>query len=187
MSHKRELISGTINKIFCAPIEGGDQFGNTHRHNVYLEGVEGAFGFGSRKTDKLYIKSAGGELRTGDEIEFMYTQNGKYKNAKPATVVRTKEAANRQAGTQSSPRVAQGSANTDKAPNPGAVGQALRLAIDLKLVDSLDELMDPNVARSIVAQVKAAHDMIASVWNDAELEENEQQTQHEEFDDDAPF
>lgn len=189
-------ISGTINKIFCSPIEGGDQFGNTHRHSVYLEGVEGAFGFGSRKTDKLYIKSAGGEVRIGDEIEFMYQQNGKYKNAKPATVVRTKEATNRDSGTQSPVNGGQGRPQSvdNGQPNPAAVGQVLNLAVELKLINKLGELQDVNVARAVVAEVKAAKAAIAAVWNDAEkqAEQDQQAAQsHAEpaggFDDDLPF
>lgn len=99
--------------------------------------------------------------------------------------------------SSSSGNQSQGSAsfNADS-PNPAAVGQVLNLAIEMKLIKKLDDLQDANVARSVVAQVKAAKEAIAAVWNDAEKQHEEEihssnsrtdNSQSDGFNDDVPF
>jgi len=89
---------------------------------------------------------------------------------------------------------AQGSAPSfdSNAPNPAAVGQVLNLALDLKLVSSIDELFNPVKAREVVAKVKAAKEAIASVWNEEIFEEDEKakhssHSHTQELNDDIPF
>lgn len=185
-------ISGTINKIFANPIEGGDQFGNTFRHAVFLKNVDGSFGFGSSKSQDLYLKSAG-ELRVGDTIEFMFDENGKYKNVKRGSVQKTSAAEDKGQGSKGTGKAtAQGSApQSFGGPNPAAVGQCLNIALELGILNAKN-LDDPNAQREAIITYKRVKDQLTALWDAADKEpqpfvqENENETQ-DNFDDDIPF
>ena len=188
------FISGTINKIYPNAIEGGDQFGNTFRHTVYLKNVDGGFSFGSSKSEELYLKSSG-ELRAGDTIEFMFDENGKYKNVKRGSVQKT-AAAEDKGGSSSSPPAgktkAQGSASQSfGGPNPAMLGQIMNFAKDL-LGYSTEDLLDVDKVREAIIFYKESRALFEDNYEAADKEpqpfvqENENETQ-DNFDDHVPF
>lgn len=88
-------------------------------------------------------------------------------------------------------RTQQGSPSSDDFVSPAAVGQVLRLAVELKLVKSLDDFQDLGKTREIVKKVQAAKKAIEQVWStDPEPASEQRNTgpdSDEGFDDDIPF
>lgn len=182
-------ISGTVNKIYVNSINQ-DQFGNCFKHTVYLKNVEGAFYFGSSKSEDLYLKSTG-EIRVGDTIEFMFEENGKYKNVKRATVIKN-SAAESKGSLPLRKSKSQGgesySTEYDDRPIGPVIGQCLNFGIDLGIID-INNTDDPNAIRNTIIAYRRLKRQIYDLWDAADKEPQPfvDESPQEQFDDDIPF
>ena len=81
------FATGTVTQVFSKEIPE-DRFGNTFRHAIKIEGDDSWYGMGSGKRDSINLKDGDGwhQLGKGDVIEFMYDQNGQYKNVQKKTI-----------------------------------------------------------------------------------------------------
>ena len=202
-------ISGVINKVFNNEHNPpktfqweGKTISNSFNHTICLKNVDGYFDLGDDNSEMPYVKSAG-ELRVGDEIEFMY-DNNKYiskKDGKEKQIRKIKRgtvqkltAAEDKGGSSSSPPAgktkAQGSASQSfGGPNPAAVGQCLNIALELGILNAKN-LDDPNAQREAIITYKKVKDELTALWDAADnepqpgVQENETQ---DNFDDDIPF
>ena len=79
------LATGVVEAISVKPLDTPDQYANTHRGSLKIG--DDWFSFGTMKNGKageIYTKN--GLITKGAEIEFMYTVNGTFKNAKKPSV-----------------------------------------------------------------------------------------------------
>jgi hypothetical protein len=174
-------LKGKIEAISAKEIPA-DNYGNTYRYGIRIG--DDWYSMGTGKKPYIYVGSLGDQLNKGDEIEFMYETNGKYKNVNKKSITRTSVGSGQSAPAQ------QQSAQTSSDPNPAAVGQVINLALETGLVKSIDDLLDPVKAREAVKKVRAAKEVVASVW-DKDLspvqKPVQEAVQEDQFDDDIPF
>ena len=150
-------MQGTVSGVSVKEMPQPDQFGNTHRLNACLSDVW--YSFGSNKGGG-YVNKDVPDLASGDEIEFMFVENGDFKNVKRATVQRSAK------GTGSPPSnksaTPSGSSHSSS-PNPAAVGQVLNILLDSGA--TLDSIltMDEGKLLKAISDVEAAKARISSL------------------------
>lgn len=98
-----------------------DDYGNVFRCSVKLDDGEW-YSFGGKKDERLSIKNGKDwhDVQVGDEIEFFYTENGKFKNAKSSKTTLV-------AAGEGAPRKSSGggkSAGAAAGRQPAAAGKA---------------------------------------------------------------
>jgi hypothetical protein len=164
-------LSGIVEAISIKALNEPDRFGNLHRCSLKLG--EDWVSWGTTKKPEISYKE--GEsyktLQKGMEVEFMYKQNGDFKNiSKTSLAVISTEGA--QAATPSAP--AQQAAPAYKKPyvssnvNPAEVGQCLNLAADVLGLDA-EALLDTTQVTEAIKWYKEVRELFTELYPTVEV------------------
>ena len=177
-------ISAVVEAISVKEMPAPDKFENTHRASFKIG--DDWFSYGTIKrgvAGEIWTKS--GMITTGAEIEFMYDQNGDFKNVKKATVTVLKPGN----APQASGTPAAGSAPAKGGYNSNIIGMSVGAAMnqaanlhanDKKLdFDAIEKtaIQMYKIAEGLKAQVEAGDIESAVV----------EKTPVDDFDDSIPF
>ena len=167
-------LSGIVEAISIKALNEPDRFGNLHRCSIKIG--EDWVSWGTTKKPEISYKE--GEsyktLQKGMEVEFMYVQNGDFKNIKKTSlaVISTEGA---QAAAPSAPAQPQaappfkkpyGSSNV----NPAEVGQCMNLAAHIGGYSSHD-MLDPEKACEAIQWYKRSRQLFTSLFEGVCVEE----------------
>jgi hypothetical protein len=162
-------LSGIVKNIYIKNLSEPDRFGNLHRCGFKIG--EELVSWGTTKKPEISYKE--GEnyktLQNGMEVEFMYKQNGDYKNISKTTLaVISTEGAQTTAPPPSAPAQQQaapaykkpyGSSNV----NPAEVGQCLNLAADVLGLDA-EGLLDPAQVTEAIKWYKEVRELFTELY-----------------------
>ena len=161
-------LSGIVEVISIKALNEPDRFGNLHRCSIKLG--EDWVSWGTTKKPEISYKE--GEnyktLQKGMEVEFMYKQNGDFKNiSKTSLSVLSTEGA--QAAAAPSAPAQQQAAPPFKKPyassnvNPAEVGQCLNLAADVLGLDA-EALLDPTQVTEAIKWYKEVRELFTELY-----------------------
>jgi hypothetical protein len=161
-------LSGIVEAISIKALNEPDKFGNLHRCSIKLG--EDWVSWGTTKKPEISYKE--GEnyktLQKGMEVEFMYKQNGDFKNiSKTSLAVISTEGA--QAAPPPSAPAQQQAAPAYKKPyvssnvNPAEVGQCLNLAADVLGLDA-EALLDPQQVTEAIKWYKEVRELFTELY-----------------------
>lgn len=170
------IAQGRIEAISVKELNAPDQYDNTHRLGVLLEGNDKWFSFGSNKGG-TYVNKGVEELNKGDEIEFSFNVNGDFQNVKKASVEVTKKAP----VTESTAPIKQ--IYISGSPNPAEVGQCINLAVQLGLADSYEALLDTDTMVNAIYLYKETKEQFTKNWG----KKKQEKTSDTNSDNDIPF
>jgi hypothetical protein len=161
-------LSGIVEAISIKALNEPDRFGNLHRCSIKLG--EDWVSWGTTKKPEISYKE--GEnyktLQKGMEVEFMYVQNGDFKNIKKTSlaVISTEGA---QAAPPPSAPAQQQAAPAYKPQakgsfvNPAEVGQCLNLAADVLGLDA-EALLDPAQVTIAIKWYKEVRELFTELY-----------------------
>ena len=161
-------LSGIVEAISIKALNEPDRFGNLHRCSIKLG--EDWVSWGTTKKPEISYKE--GEnyktLQKGMEVEFMYVQNGDFKNIKKTSlaVISTEGA---QAAPPPSAPAQQQAAPAYKPQakgsfvNPAEVGQCLNLAADVLGLDA-EALLDPTQVTEAIKWYKEVRELFTELY-----------------------
>ena len=161
-------LSGIVEVISIKALDEPDRFGNLHRCRIKI-GEDWA-SWGTTKKPEISYKE--GEnyktLQKGMEVEFMYKQNGDFKNiSKTSLSVLSTEGA--QAAPSPRAPAQQQAAPPFKKPyassnvNPAEVGQCLNLATDVLGLDA-EALLDPTQVTEAIKWYKEVRELFTELY-----------------------
>jgi hypothetical protein len=155
--------SGIVEFISIKQMPTEDKYGNKFRASYKIG--EDWYSHGTIKQEKIGIKDGQGwhDLAKGDTIEFMYDQNGDFKNVKKATVSITEKGAGASQNTpQSTPAPTKAAGGGKPFVNAAEVGQCMNLAVQLGMVKDYKGFTDEAI-RACITEYKSLrqrfHDM----------------------------
>jgi hypothetical protein len=162
-------LSGIVEAISIKALNEPDRFGNLHRCSIKVG--EDWVSWGTTKKPEISYKEGENykSLQKGMEVEFMYVQNGDFKNIKKTslTVLSTDGAI---ADTRPSAPAQQQAAPAYKAPqakgsfvNPAEVGQCLNLAADVLGLDA-EALLDPTQVTEAIKWYKEVRELFTELY-----------------------
>mgnify|MGYP003675924793 CR=1 FL=1 len=161
-------LSGIVEVISIKALNEPDRFGNLHRCSIKIG--EDWVSWGTTKKPEISYKE--GEnyktLQKGMEVEFMYVQNGDFKNIKKTSLaVLSTEGA--QAAPPPSAHAQQQAAPAYKPQakgnfvNPAEVGQCLNLAADVLGLDA-EALLDPTQVTEAIKWYKEVRELFTELY-----------------------
>lgn len=182
-------MTGTIEVISIKPLNEPDRFGNTFRASLKVG--EDWISWGGIKKEAINVKDGGSwtELQKGMNIEFMYDENGSFKNIKKQSLsILDKSNAQPSQPKQSTSKQQQQSGGGFV--NPAQRGQAMNLAAEVLGYKKADF----GNAKKVVEAIKWYLDVCAdfeSLWDTAEKQRVAKNTPVEKedkppFKEDAP-
>jgi hypothetical protein len=163
-------LSGNVEAISIKALNEPDRFGNLHRCSIKVG--EDWVSWGTTKKPEISYKEGDSykTLQKGMEVEFMYVQNGDFKNIK-----KTSLAVLSTEGAQAAPPPSmlypaqQQAAPAYKKPyvssnvNPAEVGQCLNLAADVLGLDA-DDLLDPQQVTEAIKWYKEVRELFTELY-----------------------
>jgi hypothetical protein len=161
-------LSGIVEAISIKALNEPDRFGNLHRCSIKLG--EDWVSWGTTKKPEISYKE-GDEYKTlqkGMEVEFMYKQNGDFKNiSKTSLAVISTEGA-QAAATPSAPAQQQAApAYKPQAKggfvNMAEVGQCLNLSVDVLGLNQ-EELLDPTQVTAAIKWYKEVRELFTELY-----------------------
>jgi hypothetical protein len=165
-------LSGIVEAISIKALNEPDRFGNLHRCSLKLG--EDWVSWGTTKKPEISYKE--GEsyktLQKGMEVEFMYKQNGDFKNiSKTSLAVISTEGA--QAATPSAPAQQQAApAYKPQAKgsfvNMAEVGQCLNLSVDVLGLDA-EALLDTTQVTAAIKWYKEVRELFTELYPTVEV------------------
>jgi hypothetical protein len=158
--------SGIIEAISVKELPQPDRFGNTHRANLKIG--EDWFSYGAIKKPVINIKDGANwvELQKGMEVEFMYDQNGDFKNVKKQSfTITNKEGAQAPAPRQQSAPKQQSQGGSFV--NPAALGNAGNYLMHTLEFTHEDMMDDAKVTEGLIRYHKS-REQLAKFWEKAE-------------------
>lgn len=160
-------LQGTIEAVSIKPLNQPDRFGNTFRASLKVG--EDWISWGGIKKEAINVKDGGDwvQLAKGMQVEFMYDQNGDFKNIKKASLsITDKSNAQSPAPSQQASKPQQQSSGGSFV-NPAEVGQCLNLAAEvLKL--SKDDLVNPAKVKEAIAWYKQVRETFSELYPSVE-------------------
>jgi hypothetical protein len=165
-------LSGIVQNIYIKSLSEPDRFGNLHRCGFKIG--EDLVSWGTTKKPEISYKEGEDykQLQNGMEVEFMYVQNGDFKNIKKTSLaVLSTEGA--QAAPPSAPAQQQ-AAPAYKAQakgsfvNPAEVGQCLNLAADVLGLDA-EALLDPTQVTEAIKWYKEVRELFTELYPTVEV------------------
>ena len=200
IDYDMNMVLGTVGYVSFKELTTPDNYGNTHRYSVVIEGVNGNDGksifFGGTLKDKGYgpqinAKFNGGwaQVEKGDSVKFGFTRNGNWFNVKGGIQLTEKGTGqaqqpqpvqiNRQNPVQKTVQVGN--------VNPAEIGQCINLATMSNGL-ALADLLDKETAIKQIQLYKKVKAFLAEVW-DEELPQPKKNIELEEniYDDEIPF
>jgi hypothetical protein len=161
-------LSGIVQNIYIKSLSEPDRFGNLHRCGFKIG--EDLVSWGTTKKPEISYKEGENykQLQNGMEVEFMYKQNGDFKNISKTTlaVISTEGA---QAAPPPSAPAQQQAAPAYKPQakgsfvNPAEVGQCLNLAADVLGLDA-DDLLDPQQVTEAIKWYKEVRELFTELY-----------------------
>jgi hypothetical protein len=161
-------LSGVVEAISIKALDEADRFGNLHRCSLKLG--EDWVSWGTTKKPEISYKEGDSykTLLKGMEVEFMYKQNGDFKNISKTTlaVISTEGA---QAAPPPKAPVQQQAAPAYKPQakggfvNPAEVGQCLNLAVDVLGLDA-EALLDPEKVSVAIGWYKEVRELFTELY-----------------------
>jgi hypothetical protein len=166
-------LSGIVEAISIKALNEPDRFGNLHRCSLKLG--EDWVSWGTTKKPEISYKE--GEsyktLQKGMEVEFMYKQNGDFKNiSKTSLAVISTEGA--QAATPPSAPAQQQAAPAYKPQAKGSfvnmaeVGQCLNLSVDVLGLDA-EALLDTTQVTEAIKWYKEVRELFTELYPSVEV------------------
>jgi hypothetical protein len=162
-------LIGVVEAISIKALNEPDRFGNLHRCSIKLG--EDWVSWGTTKKPEISYKE--GEnyktLQKGMEVEFMYVQNGDFKNIKKTSLAVLSTDGAQAAAAPSAPAQQQ-AAPAYKAPqakggfvNPAEVGQCLNLAVDVLGLDA-EALLDTSQVTAAIKWYKEVRELFTELY-----------------------
>lgn len=169
--------SGIVEAVSIKPLPTPDRFGNEYRASVKVG--EDWFSYGSLKKDKINVKVGDSwkQVEKGQEVEFMYTVSGDFKNVTKKSFSILGEPKQSTAKPQAAPK----SGAPKQFVNPAQRGQAMNLAAEVLGYKQADFASEKKVIEAIQWYVTAC-DVFEDLWEKAVAG-----LQEEGQEDDAPF
>lgn len=158
-------INGNVEALSIKEMEKEDQFGNTHRASFKMD--DDWYSYGSIKGEAVNIKTGNSwtQLAKGMEIEFMYDQNGNFKNIKKKTFSIT------DATCAEAVQPAQQAAPARRGNvNPAEVGQCMNLAESV-LGYSGKDLLNPEKVTEAIAWYKEVRVLFTELYEGVSIQE----------------
>ena len=178
-------IQSVVEALSIKEMPQPDNYGNTYRANIKVG--EDWYSYGAIKKDAIDIKKGDEwvQLQKGMEVEFMYDQNGDWKNIKKKTfsILSTdtpkKAEPAKKVGNNFTPK---GTSNV----NPASRGQAMNLAAHV-LGYTAEDMLDREKVYKAIKWYQDTCDFFDSNWEAAlkqEIQENKKENPvHDEYDD----
>jgi hypothetical protein len=164
-------LSGIVQNIYIKSLSEPDRFGNLHRCGFKIG--EDLVSWGTTKKPEISYKEGEDykQLQNGMEVEFMYVQNGDFKNIKKTSLaVLSTEGA--QAAPPSAPAQQAAPAYKPQAKgsfvNPAEVGQCLNLAADVLGLDA-EALLDPTQVTEAIKWYKEVRELFTELYPTVEV------------------
>jgi hypothetical protein len=165
-------LSGIVQNIYIKSLSEPDRFGNLHRCGFKIG--EDLVSWGTTKKPEISYKEGEDykQLQNGMEVEFMYVQNGDFKNIKKTSLaVLSTEGA--QAAPPSAPAQQQAApAYKPQAKgsfvNPAEVGQCLNLAADVLGLDA-EALLNPTQVTAAIKWYKEVRELFTELYPTVEV------------------
>ena len=159
-------LSGLVEVISIKPLNEPDRFGNLHRCSIKIG--EDWISWGTTKKPEISYKEGDSykTLMKGMEVEFMYKQNGDFKNiSKTSLSVLSTEGA--QAAQAPAPQQQRATSQAPQAKgsfvNPAEVGQCLNLAADVLGLDA-DDLLDKQQVTEAIQWYKEVRELFTELY-----------------------
>jgi hypothetical protein len=161
-------ITGHVEAISIKALNEPDRFGNLHRCSIKVG--EDWVSWGTTKKPEISYKE--GEnyktLQKGMEVEFMYVQNGDFKNIKKTSLAVLSTEGAQAAPPPSAPAPQQAApAYKPQAKgnfvNPAEVGQCLNLAADVLGLDA-EALLDPQQVTEAIKWYKEVRELFTELY-----------------------
>jgi hypothetical protein len=166
-------LSGIVEAISIKALNEPDRFGNLHRCSIKLG--EDWVSWGTTKKPEISYKE--GEsyktLQKGMEVEFMYKQNGDFKNiSKTSLAVISTEGAQAAAAPSAPAQQQAAPAYKPQAKgsfvNPAEVGQCLNLAADVLGLDA-EALLDTTQVTEAIKWYKEVRELFTELYPTVEV------------------
>ena len=145
-------VNGKIEAISIKDMPQPDNYGNTFRASLKIG--EDWYSYGQIKRDAINVKNGSDwvQLAKGMDVEFMFVQNGDFRNIKKASFSIT-DASGAQAPQAPRPpqstQSTQGAGTSKSFVNPAEIGQCLNLAAEVLKLDGKQLLDDKEVTKAI--------------------------------------
>jgi hypothetical protein len=173
-------ITGHVEAISIKALNEPDRFGNLHRCQILIKHGEGKEGetwasWGTTKKPEISYKE--GEnyktLQKGMEVEFMYVQNGDFKNIKKTSLAVLSTEGAQAAPPPSAPAQQQAApAYKPQAKgsfvNPAEVGQCLNLAVEVLGLDA-EALLDTSQVTEAIKWYKEVRGVFTELYPTVEV------------------
>lgn len=176
--------TGVVEAVSVKEMPSADKFGNTHRANIKVG--EDWYSYGTLKKPEINIKDGDSwkKLQKGFEVEFMYAQNGDFRNIQKKSFSITGEPRQSTAKPQAQSKP-QGSSKSFV--NPAQRGQAMNLAVEVLGYKAEDFADEKKVVEAIQWYITAC-DVFEALWDKAEKDLiAKNQAVPEEEEEDTPF
>ena len=143
-------LAGNIEAISIKPLAQPDNYGNTFRASLKIG--EDWLSYGTLKKDAINVKMGSDwvQVAKGMEVEFMYKQNGDFKNIDKKSFTVT-DATSSAPPPSSQPQQQYNAPQASKGGfvNPAEIGQCLNLAAEVLKLDGKQLLDDAEVTKAI--------------------------------------
>jgi hypothetical protein len=162
-------VNGIIEVVSIKPLDNPDKYGNTFRASLKIG--EDWYSFGSLKKDVINVKDGSGwtQVTKGMEVEFMFKENGSFKNVQKASFSIT-DKSNAQAApapSQQASKPQQQQSNGKEYVNPQSVGACLNLAVQV-LGYTKKDFEDENKLRAAIAWHKGTFAKLMDMYADVD-------------------
>lgn len=195
MLKKVSMVTGKVTGLKFKDLGSPDRFENTHRAMMWIEDVnhegkqicfmKGVKDKGRGAALNVQFNGEWVQLAEGDEVQFKFKQNGDFFNFSSVEVLEKGNGTPPQSQGSSGASVTQSQPSFDpSAPNPAAIGQAMNLAVELKLAKKYDDLMDEAKVIEAIKAYKKAKQTFTDLWDKATPAPAENDVMEE---DDVPF
>jgi hypothetical protein len=161
-------LSGIVQNIYIKSLSEPDRFGNLHRCGFKIG--EDLVSWGTTKKPEISYKEGENykQLQNGMEVEFMYKQNGDFKNISKTTLSVLSTDGAQAAPPPSAPAQQQAApAYKPQAKgsfvNPAEVGQCLNLAVDVLGLDA-EALLDPAQVTIAIKWYKEVRELFTELY-----------------------
>lgn len=159
------LAAGTVEAVSVKPIPNPNakekEWGHTHRASIKIG--EDWFSMGGKKDGEKTIFTKSGLIGVGAEVEFIYIENGDFKNVNRGSIT-VKKAAD---PIQSAPKKAYIKGSSDQYANGAQIGQCINLAVELGLAKSYEDLKKPATIQKAITHYKETKDLYSKAWDSA--------------------
>ena len=165
-------LAGNIEAISIKPLAQPDNYGNTFRASLKIG--EDWISYGTLKKDSINVKMGNDwvQVAKGMEVEFMYKQNGDFKNIdkKSFSITDATSSAPPQQSYQAPQQSSGATVSRGSNVNPAEVGQCLNLAVECLGFTEAD-CINPDWVVVAIQWYKRTRQLFSSLYPTVDLEE----------------